>query len=60
MEKNEIAEYCPHCEDEVMLENEFKVQVCPNCGKYIVPCSICPLESCINNCPLDFLCDKYT
>lgn len=53
---NKVYEYCPHCEDEVVLDNEFKVQVCPDCGHAIVPCSICPLESCVSNCPLDVLC----
>lgn len=53
---NKVYEYCPHCENEVVLDNEFKVQVCPDCGHAIVPCSICPLESCVSNCPLDVLC----
>ena len=52
----EVYEYCPYCEDEVKLDNEFKVQICPNCGHAIVPCSICPLDSCSANCPLDVLC----
>lgn len=34
-------EVCPHCEEEVMLEPELKVQTCPNCGKRIVTCSMC-------------------
>ena len=34
-------EVCPHCEEEVMLEPELKVQTCPNCGKRIVACSMC-------------------
>lgn len=53
---NKVYEYCPHCENEVILNDEFKVQVCPDCGHAIVPCSICPLESCCSNCPLDALC----
>ena len=52
----EVYEYCPHCGNEVKLDNEFKVQICPDCGHAIVPCSICPLESCCSNCPLDILC----
>lgn len=55
-EDEEAYEYCPYCEDEVKLNNEFKVQVCPNCGHAIVPCSICPLDNCCSNCPLDVLC----
>ena len=53
---NKVYEYCPHCENEVVLNNEFKVQVCPDCGHAIVPCSICPLESCCSTCALDVLC----
>lgn len=52
----EVYEYCPYCENEVKLDNEFKVQICPDCGHAIVPCSICPLDSCCSNCPLDALC----
>lgn len=52
----EVYEYCPHCENEVKLDNEFKVQICPDCGHAIVPCSICPLDSCCSTCPLDVLC----
>lgn len=52
----EVYEYCPYCEGEVKLDNEFKVQVCPDCGHAIVPCSICPLESCCSTCALDVLC----
>lgn len=52
----EVYEYCPYCNEEVELNNEFKVQICPNCGHAIVPCSICPLDSCCSNCPLEALC----
>ena len=51
-----IFEYCPYCNDEVELSSELKVQVCPNCGMAIVPCSICPLAhmgKCSSNCPLE-------
>ena len=34
-------EYCPHCDTEVALDAELKVQTCPNCGKRIVTCSMC-------------------
>ena len=62
-----IYEYCPHCDTEVALTDELKVQSCPNCGKYIVPCNICPLLAkgiCPNRCPLSDLAkqmnkDKY-
>lgn len=46
-------EWCPHCDECVDLEEDFKVQKCPNCGKWIVPCSICPLENCSKHCPLE-------
>lgn len=34
-------EVCPHCSEEVELDAELKVQVCPNCGKHIVTCTMC-------------------
>ena len=57
-----IYELCPLCEDEVQLKNNFKLQICPTCGKYIVPCSICPslLENgkCSSDCSLAKEADK--
>lgn len=56
-----IYEYCSFCDCEVALKNEFKVQICPECGKYIVPCNICPLLAdgkCPNLCPLSDLASK--
>lgn len=56
-----VIEYCPHCDTEVTLTDEFKVQICPECGKYIVPCNLCPLlveNKCRGNCPLDALARK--
>ena len=38
---NHAYEYCPHCDTEVMLDPELKVQTCPNCGKRIATCSMC-------------------
>lgn len=49
------SEWCPHCDEEVELEHELKVQKCPNCGKWIVPCSVCPLIDCSVKCPLERL-----
>lgn len=52
------SEYCPYCEQDVEIENELKVQICPNCGRAIVPCNICTLcanGNCSNNCPLEKL-----
>lgn len=53
VEDETTEEYCPHCDSMVDLSNEFKVQRCPNCGKWIVPCSICPLDQCSKHCPLE-------
>ena len=36
-----IIELCPYCDTEVQLENKFVPQTCPNCGRVILPCSIC-------------------
>lgn len=48
-----ITEYCEHCEHEVELKLEFKVQRCPECGKLITPCSICNSDLCdCSDCPL--------
>lgn len=58
VEDDSVYEYCPHCDCEVPMVNEFKVQVCPNCGKYIVVCNLCPLLSdgkCPTLCPLEIL-----
>lgn len=55
-EEDIVYEYCPHCEEEVILSNDFKVQVCPNCGMHIVPCSICDLLAigrCRGHCKLE-------
>lgn len=51
MEDMTTYEYCPHCESEVELKAELSVQKCPNCGMYIVACSMC--EECISHCKLD-------
>jgi predicted RNA-binding Zn-ribbon protein involved in translation (DUF1610 family) len=57
-EYNNVTELCPHCEYEVELGNELKVQKCPHCGAYIVPCNLCPLLEkgiCSGKCPLEEL-----
>ena len=48
-------EWCPYCDTEVELEHDLKVQRCPSCGHWIVPCSICPLTKCTKPCPLERL-----
>lgn len=51
--ENSITEWCPHCEEEVTLVGEFRVQKCPNCGEDILPCSICSgYNSGCFSCPL--------
>lgn len=53
-------EVCPHCEEEVMLDAELKVQTCPNCGMRIVTCSMCRAcdandgKNYCSNCCLDY------
>lgn len=44
-------EWCPHCETEVELDTDFKMQICPNCGKPIAPCNLCG-GICVKPCPL--------
>ena len=46
-------EWCQHCDNEVELAHELRVQKCPSCGKWIVPCAMCPLTDCSPKCPLE-------
>lgn len=39
-----IQEYCPECKEVVTIPDTLKVHKCPNCGKAIAPCSICPMK----------------
>lgn len=45
------VEMCPYCDREVVLKTDFKMQVCPICGKPIAPCNLCG-GNCQNKCPL--------
>lgn len=49
-----IFEWCPLCDNEVELKEEFRVQLCPICGKYILPCDMCDhnISPC-GDCPLE-------
>lgn len=47
-----IHESCPHCENEVALQDVFVPQPCPECHKIILPCTICTAENC-GSCPLE-------
>ena len=46
-----IWEWCDDCNEEVILENKFIIQTCPNCHHKIKPCSLCDMDmvNC-NNC----------
>ncbi len=47
-----VWEYCPHCGDEVELDEIFKPQACSTCGEQILPCNICEEKNC-SKCPLE-------
>lgn len=47
---DQIVEYCPHCENEVVLDSKFCKQRCPICNHLIKPCSMC--ADCSSSCPL--------
>ena len=47
---DQIIEYCPHCENEVILDSKFCKQRCPICNHLIKPCNMC--ADCVNPCPL--------
>ena len=50
---DKVDEYCPHCQTDVQLDAKFEQQICPNCGKMILPCNLCDWNRCdCNNCPL--------
>lgn len=60
-EDNTTAEVCPYCGKEVEIDAELKVQKCPNCGKYIVTCSMClnpDLNYKCGDCCLEILAHK--
>ena len=46
---DQIVEYCPHCENEVILDSKFCKQRCPICNHLIKPCSMC--TDCVSPCP---------
>lgn len=50
---DKIYEWCPYCCDEVELDNKFEAQICPRCGRPILPCSLCyPCLGWNYRCPL--------
>lgn len=44
-------ELCPYCEQETKMV-DFRVQKCEHCGRYVVPCAICPTPTNCKTCPL--------
>ena len=52
-----VDEVCPHCDSEVELRRDFTVQVCPVCGRHIIPCNLCDHNLCdCTDCPLLSAC----
>jgi hypothetical protein len=50
---NDICyEWCPDCESESKIRNEFVLQKCEHCGRVILPCSLCKTTKCYD-CPFD-------
>lgn len=62
---SKVFEICPFCGKEVELDDELKVQKCPNCGKHIVTCSMClavetdPSTNYCQKCPLIVQATEY-
>lgn len=40
---NTTTELCPHCDSEVKIPADYPSN-CPNCGKTILPCSMCNMD----------------
>ena len=58
---NVIFEICPHCDQEIPLEEKKEKQLCHNCEGLIKPCSLCDLnEVDCNNCYLDDETDRQS
>lgn len=62
--KSYVWEVCPHCNEEVQLDDELMVQTCPTCGRRIVTCSMCRAcdandgKNYCSNCCLSYQADK--
>jgi len=39
-----VSEWCPHCEEEFEID-AHKPSNCPECGKIILPCSMCDMDT---------------
>lgn len=51
-EDKATEEWCPYCNECIDLVG-LKVQKCPACGRWLAPCSLCPLENCAKDCALE-------
>lgn len=59
MDMSKVTEWCQNCGSEVSIESEMKLQECPYCGKYIVPCTMCNHDTCnCDLCEIGNLCEK--
>jgi len=55
-DKNDtLEEYCSNCGEEAILNYDFKIQKCSECGELIFPCSLCEMDyvNCFGECPLN-------
>lgn len=53
-----ITEMCNTCGKLIEVKNEYKLQVCPDCGRPIKPCTVCDtvgkgdfFDGCKSDCP---------
>lgn len=46
--ENYTTEFCPYCEGEQVIFSKG-ITKCPECGKPLVPCSVC--KECTSDCP---------
>ena len=52
MSNETFYEWCTSCNEEVELPAIMAVYKCPNCGEFILPCTLCDIEGQTNceNC----------
>ena len=43
LSRETTVEWCPYCNNEVVIPT-FGVSTCPECGKPILPCSMCDMD----------------
>ena len=51
---SKITEWCSHCENDVLIDND-KESTCPVCGARILPCAMCDMDkvNCTTDCPFE-------